>query len=137
MITRSAGHSIQGGRPVGYKFSLTLSREIAEGEAEKLRESGCASAAFTTDSHPTKADVTVTKMDFDDAASASLAEAIEAALEAVKVFPDLTVPGLTVPAQPANAANPEEPDEEAAEPEPEVAVHEEPTSDEDKESVTR
>lgn len=43
-------------------------------------------------------------MDFDDTISPSLAEAIESALEAVKIVPDLSVPGLTVPAQPAQAA---------------------------------
>jgi hypothetical protein len=49
----------------------------------------------------------VTKMDFDDAVSPSLAEAIESALEAVKTVPDLRVPGLTVPAQPAQASGEE------------------------------
>jgi hypothetical protein len=42
-------------------------------------------------------------MDFDVTESPSLAEAIESALEAVKKVPDLSVPGLTVPAQPAHA----------------------------------
>jgi hypothetical protein len=109
---------------VGYRFSLTLSREITDDESARLRESGCASTVFTTDSHPTSSDVTVTKMDFDDTASPSLADAIEAALEAVKVIPDLTVPGLTVPAQPANAADTEGSAEEAPAPEPEAAVNE-------------
>jgi hypothetical protein len=86
---------------VGYKFSLVLSREITDDESVILQEAGCSSAVFGTDSLPTNADVTVTKMDFDDTASRTLADAIESALEAVKKVPDLTVPGLTVPAQPA------------------------------------
>lgn len=86
---------------MGYKFSLVLSREITDDESVILQEAGCSSAVFGTDSLPTNADVTVTKMDFDDMASRTLADAIESALEAVKKVPDLTVPGLTVPAQPA------------------------------------
>jgi hypothetical protein len=88
---------------MGYRFSLVLSREISEEESALLQEAGCASAVFGTDSLPTNAQVTVTKMDFDDTASPSLAEAIESALEAVKKVPELSVPGLTVPAQPAHA----------------------------------
>jgi hypothetical protein len=86
---------------VGYKFSLVLSREITDAESAILKESGCSAAIFGTDSLPTNAGVTVTKMDFDDIISPTLAEAIESALEAVKTVPDLSVPGLTVPAQPA------------------------------------
>lgn len=85
---------------MGHKFSLVLSREITDGESEALKEAGCTEATFGTDSHPTNPDLTVTKMDFDDANSPSLAEAIESALEAVKKVPDISVPGLTVPAQP-------------------------------------
>jgi hypothetical protein len=75
-----------------------------------LQEAGCASAVFTTDSLPTNADIIVTRLDFDDTDSLSLAEAIEAALATVKGVPDLSVPGLTVPAQPAHitAEKPEE-----------------------------
>jgi hypothetical protein len=86
---------------MGFTFSLVLSREISEEESAVLREAGCASAVFTTDALPTNAEVPVTKMEFDDTMSPSLAEAIESALEAVKVVPDLSVPGLIVPAQPA------------------------------------
>lgn len=86
---------------MGYRFSLVLSREITDEESAVLREAGCTAATFGTDSLPTNADVTVTKMDFDDTVTPTLAEAIEAALEAVKSVPDLSVPGLTVPAQPA------------------------------------
>jgi hypothetical protein len=88
---------------VGHKFSLVLSREITEGESEILQEAGCSGAIFGTDSLPTNASVTVTKIDFDDAAAPSLAEAIESALAAVKQVPELSVPGLSVPAQPAAA----------------------------------
>lgn len=86
---------------MGYRFSLVLNREITEEETAILQDAGCACAVFGSDSLPTNAEVTVTKMDFDDTASPSLAEAIESALEAVKKVTDLTVPGLTVPAQPA------------------------------------
>jgi hypothetical protein len=85
---------------VGHVFSLVLNREISDEESAALRDAGCAEAVFGTDSLPTNADVTVTKLDFDDTVSPSLAEAIESALEAVKTVPDLTVPGLTVPAVP-------------------------------------
>jgi hypothetical protein len=88
---------------MGYSFSLVLSRKISDEEAEILREAGCVSAVFGTDSLPTNAQMTVTKMDFDDSVSPSLAEAIESAFEAVKKVPDLSVPGLTVPAQSAHA----------------------------------
>jgi hypothetical protein len=88
---------------VGHKFSLVLSREITDDESAILRES-CSGTTFTTDTLPTNADVTVTRVDVDDAASPSLAEAIEAGLEAVKKVPDLSVPGLTVPAQPVERA---------------------------------
>jgi hypothetical protein len=64
-------------------------------------DAGCTGAVFMADSHLTSPESTVTKMDFDDEASPSLAEAIGAALEAVKTVPDLTVPSFTVPAQPA------------------------------------
>jgi hypothetical protein len=94
---------------VGYKFSLILSRVITDEESAILQDAGCACAIFTTDTLPTNADVTVTKMDFDDTVTPTLAEAIESALEAVKKVPELTVPGLTVPAQPAEAPAAESP----------------------------
>ena len=92
---------------MGYRFSLVLSREISDEESATLQEAGCVSAVFGSDTLPTNAQVSVTKMDFDDTASPSLAEAIESALEAVKKVPDLSVPGLTVPAQPAHAVTDE------------------------------
>lgn len=91
---------------MGYRFSLVLSREISDDESAILREA-CASAVFGSDSLPTNAQVPVTKMDFDDTTSPSLADAIESALEAVKKVPELSVPGLTVPAQPAHAPEPD------------------------------
>jgi hypothetical protein len=98
----------RGATTVGYQFSLVLSREITGDESAILREAGCVSAAFAVDSLPTDAAVTVTKMDIDDTVSASLAEAIESALEAVKKVPDLSVASLTVPAQPAMRPSEEE-----------------------------
>jgi hypothetical protein len=89
---------------VGYRFTLLLNREVTDDESSALQEAGCGEAVFATDALPTNADVTVTKMEFDDTTSPTLAEAIESALEAVKKVPDLSVPGLTVPAQPAEPA---------------------------------
>lgn len=85
---------------MGHKFSLVLSREITDEESALLEKAGCSGAVFAKDTLPTDAAVPVTKMDFDDTVSPSLAEAIEAALEAVKQVPDLSVPGLNVPAVP-------------------------------------
>lgn len=90
---------------MGHKYSLILSREITDEESVILRDAGCACAVFTTDTLPTNAEVTVTRLDFDDTESPSLAEAIEAGLEAVKKVPELTVPGLTVPAVPKAQAD--------------------------------
>lgn len=86
---------------MGYKFSLVLSREITDSESAALKEAGCGEATFGSDTLPTNAGVPVTRVEFDDTVSPTLAEAIESALEAVKTVPDLSVPGLTVPAQPA------------------------------------
>jgi hypothetical protein len=105
---------LRGDGRVGYRFSLVLSREITAEESAALQDAGCAGAVFTTDSLPTDAGVAVTKMDFDDAVSPSLAEAIESALEAVKIVPGLSVPGLNVPAQKAQASA-EEPAQAAIE----------------------
>jgi hypothetical protein len=85
---------------MGYKFSLVLSRVITDDESAILKEAGCHTAVFGTDSLPANADTSVTKLNFDDTISPMLAAAIEPALEAIKSVPDLSVPGLTVPAQP-------------------------------------
>ena len=94
---------------MGYVFSLVLSREITEDEMTTLACGGAAD--FGTDVLPTDAEVTVTKMDVDDTASLTLADAIESALAAVAEVPDLSVSELTVPPQPAGAeaAGAEEP----------------------------
>jgi hypothetical protein len=89
---------------LGHKFSLILSRQISDKESVVLKEAGCGGAVFRTDSLPTNASVTVTRLDFDDSLTPTLAEAIESALEAVKKVADLTVPGLSVPAVPKQAA---------------------------------
>ena len=86
---------------MGYRFSLVLSREITDSETVILEKAACADPVFTTDSHPTNPDVKVTKVDFDDTVSQSLAEGIELALAAVKSVPDLSAPGLSVQARPA------------------------------------
>jgi hypothetical protein len=96
---------------MGFTFSLVLNREISDQESSALRSAGCSSAVFATGSLPTCAEVTVTKMDFDDTVSPSLAKAIESALEAVKKVPDLSVPGLIVPAQPAERQDEDAPAE--------------------------
>jgi hypothetical protein len=62
---------------MGHRFSLVLSREISDEESATLQEAGCVSAVFGADTLPTNAQVPVTKMDFDDTESPSLAEAIE------------------------------------------------------------
>jgi hypothetical protein len=85
---------------LGHKYSLILSREITQEESEILRESGCYGATFVTDSLPTDLDVKVTKVDVDDTVSESLENAIESGLEAAKKVPELSVPGLQVPALP-------------------------------------
>lgn len=86
---------------MGYKFSLVLNREVTEQETVKLKEVSCGNASFGSDSLPTDSSVPVTRIDFDDTVSPTLAEAIEAAMEAVKEVPELRIPGLSVPAQPA------------------------------------
>lgn len=84
---------------MGHKFSLVLNREITEEESAILAQEGCSGAVFATDSLPANADIPVTKLEFDDAHSSSLSEAIGTALDAVKKVPDLSVPVLSVPAQ--------------------------------------
>jgi hypothetical protein len=84
---------------MGYKFTLTLSREVTGEESDTLRAAGCAGATISSVSFPLAGDQPVSQLDFDTDtdAAASLTEAIESALEAVKGIPDLSVPSLTVP----------------------------------------
>jgi hypothetical protein len=88
-------------------FSLVLSREVGDDELALLLE-GHSGATDVPDKHPIKPEVPVTRIDFDDTASPSLQAAIESALEAVKRVPDLTVPKLSVPAQPEVIPLPDE-----------------------------
>jgi hypothetical protein len=90
---------------VGHKFSLVLNREVTEDESVILKEASYDRAIFTIDSLPANADVAVTRMDFDDAVSSSLGEAIGSALIAVNKVPDLSVPCLTVPSQPVEGVS--------------------------------
>jgi hypothetical protein len=108
---------------MGYRFTLTLNREITDDESAALRDAGCADALFGADTLPTNAEIPVTKMDFDTTSSPTLAEAIQAALDAVKKVPELSVPGLTVPAQPAGPVDEGNPSVVAGE-KPEVVAEE-------------
>jgi hypothetical protein len=112
---------------VSSKFTLVLSREITNEELEILRQADavCAGAVFGSDSLPTNADVPVTRMDIDDRSASSLAEAIQSALDAVRKVPELSVPSLTVPAQPARPADEDKP-AVAAEGRPEAAAQKRP-----------
>ncbi len=98
-----------------HRFSLVLNREVNDQEKVTLKEASRADIAFVDDTLPTNADVPVTRIEFEDGVTATLAEAIEAGFEAVKAVPDLSVPGLSVPAQPAAAEGGEEAANEAAE----------------------
>jgi len=119
---------------VGFKYTLVLSREITDDESAILLGANCAVPLFGSDTLPTNAEVPVTKMDFDDTVSASLEEAIQAGLDSVKKVPELSVPGLTVPAQPAfrEESNPTvvvgEKPELVAEEKPEAAAEEKPAA---------
>lgn len=110
---------------MGYKYTLVLSREINDEESAILREAspGCAEAVFGPDTLPTNAEIPVTKMDVDDTVSPTLAEAIQAGLDAVKKVPELGIPGLTVPAQPAGPVDEDKPSVVAGE-KPEVLAEE-------------
>lgn len=85
---------------MGHKYSLVLSRKITDEESAILLESGCHGATFATDSLPTDPEFKVTRVNIDDTVSPSLEEAIQSGLDAVIRVPDLSVPGLHVPALP-------------------------------------
>ena len=117
---------------MGFKFTLVLSREITDDESAILQEANRAVPVFGPDTLPTNAEVSVTKMDFDDIISPSLEEAIQAALDSVKKVEELSVPGLTVPAQPAYREEADNPavvaGEVVAEEKPEVVAEEKPAA---------
>jgi hypothetical protein len=97
---------------MGYEFTLTLNRKITDEEIAGLLEAGCAGASISTVPYPTGADpdLIVTQLDFDDTESENLEVAINVALEAVKVVPDLFVATFSAPAQPSGLP-PDEEDE--------------------------
>ncbi len=93
---------------MGHRYSLILDREVTEQETVVLKEASRAALSFASDTLPTNAKVPVTRINFEDEVTPTLAEAIEAGFEAVKAIPDLSIPGLSVPAQPAAAEGGEE-----------------------------
>ncbi|MEU7181554.1 MULTISPECIES: hypothetical protein [Streptomyces] len=86
-----------------HRFSLVLNREVTEQEIAALKAASCADISFAADTLPTDAEIPVSRLEFEDAVTPTLAEAIEAGFETVKVIPELSIPGLSVPAQPAAA----------------------------------
>ena len=100
-----------------YQFSLILNREITDQETKTLTEASPVSVTFADDVLPVNAEVRVTRIDFEDDVMPGLAEAIEAGFELIKTIPDLSIPGLRVPAQSAKPddGQDEEPAQEAAE----------------------
>jgi uncharacterized protein (DUF1501 family) len=86
---------------MGHRFSLVLNREVTEQETVTLKETSPAALSFSSDTLPTDAEIPVTRIDFEDEVTPTLAEAIEAGFETVKAIPELSIPGLSVPAQPA------------------------------------
>jgi hypothetical protein len=115
---------------VGHKYSLILSREITA-EESAIVQADCAGATFSTASLPTNASVTVTRIDVDDTTSRSLAEAITAGLDAAKQLPDLSIPSLNVPAQPAPGEAGEQASDAAA-----AAEEKTPTTDDKRTPTT-
>ncbi|WP_430790184.1 hypothetical protein [Actinoplanes sp. G11-F43] len=86
---------------MGHQFALILDRELTEQESVTLKERSSADLTFAGAALPTDASVAVTRVTFEDEVTPTLAQAIEAGFEAVKAIPDLGIPGLSVPAQPA------------------------------------
>ena len=91
---------------MGYEFTLTLNRVITDEESLALREGGCAGATITSASLPPDG-LVVTQLDFDEEAP-NLADAIQSALDAVKVVPSLRVDSLDVPPQPSGLPDDDE-----------------------------
>ncbi|WP_018216049.1 hypothetical protein [Salinispora vitiensis] len=96
---------------MGHHFSLILQRVITEQESVTLKEKSAANVSFASAALPTDATVSVTRVTFEDDVTPTLAEAIEAGFEAVKSIPDISIPGLSVPAQPSAAEADEVPAE--------------------------
>lgn len=99
---------------MAYQFSLILNRELTESETATLKEATGADLSFVCDTLPTNAEVPVTRIDFADEVASTLVVAIESGFAIVKEIPELSIPGLRVPAQPAVAPT-EEIEELAAE----------------------
>ncbi|QDY75232.1 hypothetical protein [Streptomyces qinzhouensis] len=99
---------------MGHHFSLTLNREITEQETVTLKENSTANLSFTDAALPTDADIAVTRITFEDEVTTTLAEAIEAGLETVRTIPDITIPGLHVPAQPTTTTTDADTDTDTA-----------------------
>ena len=91
-----------------YRFSLVLNRKVTDQETVTLKEVSQANMSFVGDTLPTNAEIAVTRIDFENDVAPTLAEAIEAGFEAIKAIPELSIPGLSVPAQPATADDSEE-----------------------------
>jgi hypothetical protein len=84
---------------MGYEFSIILNREITEDESRILLDN-CTGTTLSTAPLPTNADLSGTQLEVDNTEVPTLAEAIQAALDAVKLVPDVLPASLTVPAQP-------------------------------------
>jgi hypothetical protein len=96
---------------MGYEFSIILNREITDDESKVLLEN-CVGTTLSTAPLPTNADVTGTQLEVDNTEAPTLAEAIQSALDAVKLVPDVLPASLSVPAQP-NGEPPEGETEES------------------------
>lgn len=91
-----------------YEFTLELSRDIIDSEAEIIR-STCGDA--TIKAIPTGIDTgyTGTLVEFDRAAD-SLEKAIESAMRDIETVPDLHATGITIPAPERDESSAEETD---------------------------
>ena len=88
---------------MSYRFSLILNREVTDLEMVTLKDGTGADLSFVDDTLPTNAEIAVTRIEFEDDVAPTLAEAIESGFAIVKAIPELSIPGLSVPAQPAAA----------------------------------
>jgi hypothetical protein len=95
---------------MSYRFKLLLNRVITDEEFAALGKAGCTGSTMTNVSLPLD-DSAATRIDIDTEA-ANLAEAIQAALDAVKEVPGLIVTTLDVPPQPSGLPDEDEAEEE-------------------------